>query len=306
MTKVIKKQENIKKYAVEVGAVALGAALFAMSLNMFLLPAQIILGGMTGIATVINMLSGAPVGMMIILLNIPLLIANACFFGKNFLGRTAIGLVSTSIAADIINFFPVTDSDPLLCAILGGAAMGAAVGLLLARGYTTGGTDLIACLVKLRKKNASTGTVIMFCDMVIIIGAAVFTGSYDGIFYSLICTWISGRVLDVMLSGAYRAGQVFIISDKTEELVNQIFEKLNRGVTVINATGGYTGERKSIIMCALPKRELYFLKEIVKECDPAAFTVVADAAEVSGNGFVSKTAGEQPKKARNNYTPDKR
>ncbi len=280
-------RREIKKVISQGAILAAGAFLFAMSLNMFLLPSKTVLGGMTGIATVINVYSGIPVGIMIVILNIPLLFANAYFFGKGFIGRTAVGIAVTSAAADIVDFFPITATDPLICSIFGGAVMGASVGLLMSHGYTTGGTDLIACLVKLKKKNASTGTVIMACDLLIIVGAAVLMNNFDGIFYSVICTFISGRVLDMMLSGANRAWQVFIISKKPEALLELIIRKLDRGVTVLEGVGGYTGEEKKIIMCALPKRELYFLKELIRGCDPEAFTVVADAAEVSGKGFAS-------------------
>jgi len=273
-------------------ALILGSVLFAMSLNMFLLPAEIVLGGMTGISTVINIFFGFPVGVMIIILNIPLVAANAVLFGKGFLGRTMVGIITTCAACDIITFFPVTETDPLMCSILGGAVMGAAMGIILSRGFSTGGTDLIAVLVRRKMRNISTGKIIMICDFLIIIGAAVITGNYGGLFYSAVCTWISGQVLDMVLSGSERAGQVFIISEKADELVSLIFKKLDRGVTVINATGGYTGEARRVIMCALPKRELYYLKELVSECDPRAFCIIASASEVRGRGFASSFTGE--------------
>jgi len=286
------KRDSIKRFFGECAAVITGSVLFSMSLNMFLLPSKIVLGGMTGIATVLNLFFGAPVGITIIILNIPLIIANTFFFGKGFLRRTVIGVITTSLASDILTVFPITETDPLLCSILGGLSMGAAVGILIARGYTTGGTDLVACLVKLKWKGASTGTLVMMCDLVIIVGAALVTENISGLFYSVICTWISGRVLDVILSGARQAGQAFIITSKPDETVALILKRLDRGVTVLHGEGGYTGEERRVIMCAVPKRELFYLKELVAECDPGAFLVIADATEVTGKGFVSRAAGE--------------
>ncbi|MBQ2765999.1 MAG: YitT family protein [Clostridia bacterium] len=289
---MLNKREKVKSVLYETGIVILGAVLFSVAVNMFLLPANIVLGGMTGISTVLNIFLGTPVGLMIIILNIPLVILNTYFFGTGFLRRTVIGIVTTSVATDILLFFPVTTTDPLICAILGGVAMGGGIGLMMTRGYTTGGTDLIACLIKLKLKNVSIGNVITVADITIIIGASLFTKDYNGIFYSLLCTWAAGRVLDFVISGSRRAGQAFIITDKPEGIVKLIFERLDRGATVLAATGAYTGESKNVVMCVVAKKELFFLKQIVAECDPQAFVVIADAAEVSGEGFHTHAVGE--------------
>lgn len=282
----------------EVGVVTIGSVLFAMAMNMFLLPAGIVLGGMTGISTVLNIFLGTPVGLMIILLNIPLIIANTYLFGRGFLKRTVIGLMATSLSVDLLAVFPIPELDPLICAILGGVCMGAGTGTLISRGYTTGGTDLIACLIKLKWRSASTGTLVMVADLVIILGAALFTRSLDGLFYSIICTWASGKVMDMMISGSRRAGQAFIVTEKSAELTTLIFERIRRGVTVLNAVGGYTGEPRRVLMCVVSRREIYLLKQLTAECDPQAFVIIADAAEVSGEGFFNRAAGEMTAKKR--------
>ncbi len=289
-------RKKIKNIFYESGIVIIGSVLFAMSLNMFVLPADIVMGGMTGIATVINFFTKFPVGLAIIILNIPLLIANTRVFGGHFLRRTIIGVVATSVAVDTLKIFPITVTDPLMCSILGGVSAGAGMGLMISKGYTTGGTDLAACLLKLKLRRMSTGTLIALCDIVIIVAAALFMGSFDGIFYSLICTWTTGKVMDMMISGSRRASQAFIITGKAEETVKLIFERLDRGVTMMDVVGGYTGEVKRMIMCVVPKNELFYLKEIAVECDPTAFVIIADASEVTGEGFISKAAGDSAKK----------
>ncbi len=283
----------------EACVVILGSVLFSMAMNMFLLPSGIVLGGMTGIATVLNMFLGTPVGITIIVLNIPLLIANTYFFGKGFLGRTVIGLAATSLSVDLLAFFPVPELDPIICAILGGVCMGAGTGTLISRGYTTGGTDLIACLVKLKWRGATTGSIIMLCDIVIILGAALFVGSFDGLFYSIICTWSAGKVLDMMISGSRRAGQAFVVTDRAGDMTKLIFEKLNRGVTVLEAVGGYTGKPKQVLMCVVARREIYLLKQLAAECDRDAFVIIADAADVSGRGFELPTAADAKPRKKN-------
>lgn len=289
------KKQKTKDIVYESGLVILGSVMFALAMNMFLLPANIILGGMTGIATVLNILFSTPVGLMIMVLNIPLFVANACYFGLGFLRRTLIGVVATSVATDVLTFFPVTTEDPLLCAILGGIAMGAGVGIMMTRGYTTGGTDLIACLIRIKFKNVSMGTVITVTDIMIIVGAAFITGDYTSIFYSVICAWAAGRVLDMMISGSRRAGQAFIVTDKPDEIVKLIFERLDRGVTVLEGIGAYTGEAKKVVMCVLGRGQVFMLKKLVAECDERAFVVISDVSEVTGEGFHNHAVGESNK-----------
>lgn len=289
-------RKKIKNIIYEGGIIVVGSVLFAMSLNMFVLPADIIMGGITGIATVINFFTKFPVGLATIILNIPLLIANTRVFGRHFLWRTVIGVAATSLAVDLLNIFPVTVTDPLMCSILGGVSAGAGVGLMISKGYTTGGTDLAACLLKLKLRRMSTGTLVAICDIAIIVGAAFAIGNFDGVFYSLICTWTMGKVMDIMISGSRRVSQAFIITGRAEEIVKLIFERLDRGVTMMDVVGGYTGEVKRMIMCVVQKSELFYLKEIVMECDPSAFVIIGDASEVSGEGFVTKAAGDTAKK----------
>lgn len=287
-----KKHESVKNILYESGLVIFGSVMFSIAMNMFLLPAGIVLGGMTGVSTVLNIFLGTPVGITIILLNIPLFIANTYFFGRGFLRRTLIGVVATSVATDVLTFFPKTTDDPIMCAILGGVAMGVGVGLMMTRGYTTGGTDLIACLVRIKFKNISMGTIITAADIIIIVGAAVITRNFESIFYSVLCTWAAGRVLDMMISGAKRAGQSFIITEKPDEIVKLIFERLDRGVTVLDATGGYTGAPKKVVMCVVGRGQVFLLKQLVMECDKQAFVIISDVTEVTGEGFHVHSAGD--------------
>ncbi|MBE6611450.1 MAG: YitT family protein [Ruminococcaceae bacterium] len=272
-------------------SVILGSLIFSMSLNMFLLPASIVLGGMTGIATVLNILTGFPVGIAIILLNVPLVLLNAKKYGRRFLICTIIGVTATSLATDFLPIFPVSVTDPLICSVFGGITMGAAVGILLSRGFTTGGTDLIATLLKPLLPNVSGGTVIMMADLVIILGAAIVTKDFSGIFYSLICTVTAGKVTDLLLSGARRAVQAIIITEKSNAIREKIMGDMGRGVTILEGRGGYSGEEKQVLLCVVGKRELHELRSIVYAMDAAAFVIVSDAAEVTGEGFASRSAG---------------
>ncbi|MCI8388661.1 MAG: YitT family protein [Clostridiales bacterium] len=280
-------KSKVRLLLYDTAIVIIGALLFSASMNMFLLPAKIVVGGMTGIATVVNLYVNIPVGIMIILLNIPLVILNTRRFGFMFLVRTLIGTLSTSLAIDFISIFPITITDPLLCAVFGGVTMGASLGLLLSRGYTTGGTDLIACLLKVRFKRLPTGSLIMFSDLAIIVIAAIITREWSGIFYSIISLYVMGRITDLIISGSQRAELALIISSDPEGLTRLISERLGRGATLLDGSGGFTSEPRRVVMCVVGKGELFFLKQAVAGFDPNAFFVICKASEVLGEGFGS-------------------
>ena len=267
-----------------------GAALFSMAMNLFLLPGGIVLGGMTGIATVLNLYFSLPIGLVILLLNLPLMVLGARRFGRGFLVRTLIGVGVTSLAADCLRIFPVTVTDPLICSALGGITAGASVGILLARGYTTGGTDLVVCLLKPLLPRVSAGVLLMLADGAIILGAAAILGDFTGIFYSIICTVTAGKVTDLLLSGARRAAMVLVITDRADAVRGEILTELSRGVTELDGRGGYSGAPKQVLLCVVSKPELHRLRRIVAARDPDAFVIVADAAEVLGEGFAARSA----------------
>ena len=276
------------KYLFDAAAVIAGAVLFSASMNMFLLPAGIVVGGMTGIATIINMFFGVPVGVMIIILNIPLILLNTSYFGKKFFVRTMVGIAATSVATDFITVFPVTVTDPLLCSLLGGVTMGVSLGILLARGYTTGGTDLVACLLKRKFRKSSdrdayNGVRSRRCRRFGDIAPQLRRAPY-----SVISIFTMGKLADLMLDGSQHAELALIISKKPEETAKRISEKLDRGATLLDGKGSYTGEEKRVVMSVVGRRELFLLKEVVSEVDPDAFVIVCQAAEVLGEGFSDK------------------
>jgi uncharacterized membrane-anchored protein YitT (DUF2179 family) len=245
---------------------------------------------MTGIATVLNLYFSLPIGLTILVLNLPLMALGARRFGRRFLMRTLIGVGATSLAADTLAIFPVTVTDPLICSALGGITAGASVGILLARGYTTGGTDLVVCLLKPILPRVSAGVLLMLADGVIILGAAALLGDFTGIFYSLICTVTAGKVTDLLLSGARRAAMVYIITDRADAVRAEILSELSGGVTLRDGRGGYSGAPKQVLLCVVGKRELHRLRRIVAAQDAGAFVIVTDAAEVHGEGFAARSA----------------
>lgn len=262
-----------------------GSVLFGAAINMFLRPGGIVMGGVTGIATALNYKFGLPVGIMMMAINIPLLLGSAKLGGTVGLRRSVMGIVGSSVASDLMTMLPVTLYDPLLCALFGGVVMGVGAGIMITRGYTTGGTDLAAYMLKRKFRRLSTGGLILLLDAVVIVGAAVLMGKYDGIIYSSIAVFAYSVAVDMVLGGAERAKMAFIISDRYTDIADAVQSGLGRGVTVLDGTGWYTKEEKNLLMCIVKPAEEYKLREIVKESDPEAFVILCDASQVLGEGF---------------------
>lgn len=268
----------------ELVPVIFGSILFAASLNMFLIPAQVVQGGVTGIATALNIRFGVDVGLIILLLNIPLILANARVNGIRFIIKSAVGVALTSLFTDTLVHFPVTLTDPFLCALIGGAIMGCGCGIMFARGYTTGGTDLAVFLLKKKWNRLSTGKMILLCDAFIIVGAALLLEDYLGVFYSTLAVYTQSTVVDMFLTGADRTRLFLIVTERTNDVAAAL-AGIERGVTVLHGYGFHTERKKSVLLCAVKPRQVYSAKNAVLTADPAAFTVIADCSQTYGEGF---------------------
>jgi uncharacterized membrane-anchored protein YitT (DUF2179 family) len=182
--------------------VAVGALLFGISLDVFLLPGKIVLGGFTGIATLLNILFNLHASAVILILNVPFAIVNVKYYGFRFLLKAFIGIFATSVSCELLLFLPGV-TDPLICGVSGGALMGTACALLFSHGYTTGGTDLVACLLRVRFDNVSIGTLIFLSDAVVILAAAAVTRSVEELLLSVLSVTVCTLILDIVLQTAH-------------------------------------------------------------------------------------------------------
>ena len=284
------KKEKLITYLYDLMYLVAGSFLFAISVNMFLVQAEnggVILGGATGIAMIIrHFIDVLPIGTLIILINIPLFIVSLIILGKGFIVRTAIGMLMSSIFTNIFTFFPVTVTDPLLCSIFGGVAMGAALGLIYMRGYTTGGGDMLVMILKKKAPRLSTGHATLIIDATIVITAAILLKDLMVVFYSVIVIFVESKTMDFILVGANNAKSVYVISDKTDEIAEGIAKNVERGITIIDCKGWYTGKEKKMIMCVIRPSEVFDLRHVVSECDPDAFIIFCEASKVVGKGFI--------------------
>lgn len=273
------KKENIFSYLQIIVGCILGGAAYPL----FLTPGNIAPGGLTGLAMVINYLFHWPVGTVTLILNMPLFIFGWKFMGKRFILRTLIATLLFSLLIDLLPLKPLTD-DPLLSAIFGGVLLGIGLGLILRGEATTGGTDMLARMIHRSVPAISTGMFLMALDCAVVIVAAVAIGITQAL-YAIICIYISSKVIDTVMIGFSGNKACFIISTRSEVIMNRILTEMERGVTELSAKGGYTGEDRPTLMCVVSRMEVTAIKNIVRDEDENAFMIVVDAHEAIGDGF---------------------
>lgn len=293
--------EKLSKYWKDYLMIVIGSVVTAFSINIFLVPYKIAPGGASGIATVLYYLSKGrfPVGITMLVVNVPLFILGMRFIGKRFVLKTLFGTILLSVVIDLTepltnvfveNFLTDTESmayqqDILLYALFGGFLMGIGLGLVFKSGATTGGTDLAARIVTRFLPVFTMGEMILFIDTSIIILAAVAFRSFQLGLYAIVTLFISSKVIDAILEGVNFAKAVFIISDHSVNIASRILTDLDRGVTALEGTGMYTGNNKKVLLCIVNRRQIPMLKDIVKGVDQGAFIILADVREVLGEGF---------------------
>jgi len=281
----MKRKLNLKSILLDVLFVLAGSFIYSAAVQMFIDPNRISVGGLTGVGSVLNYLWNFPIGLSVLALNLPLFLLSWKKLGRTFFFKTLFATVVIGLMLDVTEFLPSFGENKLLAAIAGGVCAGAGLGLIFSRGMATGGTDLLAKLVKDWFRGISYGKVILIADALILIGSAVVYRDPWSILYSAITVWLSSTVIDTILSGLEKAKSVSIITNRKQEVLQGILKDVNRGATVWNAEGGYTKNGRDVILVVVRSYELFLLKQTVREADPNAFIIVSDASEVFGNGF---------------------
>lgn len=263
--------------------IALGCLLGALAYPLFLVPNHIAPGGLTGLATVLNYLFHWPVGVTSLVMNVPLFIIGYRAMGRLFVIRSLVATVLFSVLIDLIPLPPMTEQ-PLLGAVFGGVLLGAGLGLILRGGATTGGTDMVARMIHNRFQHISVGAILFFIDCCVVLMAGFFIEAEYAL-YAFASLYAATRVIDVVMVGLTREKACYIISTQHEQVKQEIMQKLDRGVTVLHAEGGYSGQDRPVLLCVLSAQEMGRLKAIVREADEEAFLFISDAHEVLGEGF---------------------
>lgn len=280
------KKSSVKYYAIDLLFYIAGSVIYSIAIPMFIAPAHISPGGFTGVALILHFLIHIPTGLTIFLLNIPLIIISYKKFGKHFIVKTAIATGIVSVIIDISEkFISPFNGDIILSALFGGILIGLGLGLVILRGATTGGVDIIGKLINSKYPHISIGRVILIGDAVVLILTALCYRDFSGALYSVITIYITSVVLDLVLYGADKGKLIYIITDNGNEISKRILGEISRGVTKIDASGAYTGEKKEMLMCAVRRQEVSLIHTLVKNADKNAFIIVCEAGEIMGRGF---------------------
>ncbi|HID32473.1 MAG TPA: YitT family protein [bacterium (Candidatus Stahlbacteria)] len=280
----------MKKFTTDLIFILVGAIIIAFSYNLFLIPHRLVPGGIGGLSILIHHLVKTPVGLMIIVLNIPLFILGMKILGRGYGFRTLFGVTLSSVLIDLLSYVlkigPATE-DRILSAIYGGALLGLGLGIVFRGRGSTGGTDVIGQVIN-HYTNLSTGMGILITDFIIISLAGIIFKDIELSLYGYLTLFISSKVIDLVLEGWSYTRGLIIITNKEREIGTLIIKKFDRGVTELSGRGLYTRKERPVLFCVVTKREIPLITREIKEIDNDAFVVVTEIYEVLGRGFRSR------------------
>ena len=280
------KRKQLFSFLVDLLFYIAGGMIYSVAVLLFLTENEISPGGLTGIATILNYLFSLPIGTVVFILNIPLLAAGFIKFGGVFIVKTAVATAVMSLTLDISGLFmPKMKIDPILAALFGGLLMGLGISLFMLRGATTGGTDIIAKLINRKFPHLTVGRLMLAADAAVVGLSALVYKNMESALYAVIAIYASSRVMDLILYGADRGKIIYLITDNAKELSDSIMSLINRGVTLLDVTGAYTGTKRQMLMCTVRRHEVAAVCRLATSCDKNAFIIVGEAGEVLGEGF---------------------
>ena len=272
----------LKSYCI----ITIGSVLYALAYNWFFAPNQVAMGGLTGLAQVIHvLLPFLPVGGMVFAMNVPLFFLGWKYIGGHLLVSSLYSMAVSSFAIDIIaRIHTFQPQDTMLAALFGGALLGFSLGLVFSQGATTGGTDIVTRLIKLKLPWLPLGKIMLIPDFTVITLAAIAFGKVESALYGLVALFVCTKVMDTVLYGMDTSKVAYIISDNYRAIADAILE-LDRGATILHAEGAWSGQDKKVLMVAFKQKEIVRVKELVNSLDERAFLIVCDAHDVLGEGF---------------------
>lgn len=274
------------KFARRIFFMIIGTILVSIGLEIFLVPNHIIDGGIVGISIIVSHLSGFPIGIFLVVLNLPFVLLGYKQIGKTFAISTTFSVILMSIGTSLLHPVPAFTIDPLLAAVFGGIILGVGVGLVIRSGGSLDGTEIVAILFS-KKMPFSVGEIVMFFNF-FILGSAGFVFGWDRAMYSLIAYFIAFKMIDITIEGLDQSKSVWIISDEYEKIGDSITSRLGRGVTYLKGEGAFTGDDKKVIFSVITRLEEAKLKSIVDDLDPSAFLAIGNIHDVKGGRFKKK------------------
>ncbi len=281
------KSKNIKTHIIDFLTLTLGAVIFAAGVACFLDPNSIASGGISGIAIIITkFLEMLPTGTVITIINIPILILGTVKFGFKFLASTMYAVVVSSAAIDILDIYVGSlTSEPLLATVAGAVLVGAGIGLIFRTGATSGGTDVIVKLLRLKFRHMPTGAVFGIVDGLVCLTSGLVFKNIEITIYAFIALMIQSFVMNKVLYGGDGARMIYVISDKNSVIAERLMDEVDVGATFVRGSGAYTGNEKEVLMVVMRAKQLPVVRDVVKQEDENAFMIVTNATSVFGEGF---------------------
>lgn len=278
--------EKMKKWSLDILVDIISGIVLTVAIYSFAIPADFPLTGVSGVALIFYHLFGTPVGVMTILLNIPIVLICYRTLGKQFYLNSLKTTLITSVIMDVLGpHLPVYQGELILAAICAGVLCGIGYAVVFMRNSSTGGFDFIMMAIRYYHPHLSLGKIAFVLDTCVILAGSAFFGSVDAVIYGIILNYLYSAVLDKVLYGTNSGKLTLIITECPREMVKAIDEISGRGATILNAVGGYSGEKKEVVMCASNSKEMYGIRKRAHEVDEKAFVIIVESNEVIGEGF---------------------
>ncbi len=285
VTEEFVEKKSLAGRVADYGVITAAAFAYAVAISLFLDPNDLAPGGVTGIAIILNRVSGLDVGILSLLINVPILLVGLWKFGFRFLCSTVYATLLSSMFIDVLEPYGRLTEEPLLAALAGGALMACALGFIFRSGATTGGMDIIVKLLRLRFPHLKSSNLFFLVDMVVASASWFVFRDVDTVLYAMVTIVVTSLLFDVVLYGRDEAKLIYIISDQAGQITARLLQDLDLGVTFLQGKGGYSNEEKQVIMCVCRKQLAPKIEEIIKEEDPYAFLIVTRATEIYGEGY---------------------
>lgn len=266
--------------------ICVGCILFALGFDLFLAPNALNAGGISGLAMIlVHVLDFGSVGAITILMNLPLFALGGIKIGKKFFLGSLVGMITSSVALDVLTRLPIPQTEPLLAALYGGALCGLGLGTVFVAGASTGGSDIIVRLLKRKMQNVPIGTINIFFDLTVAALTGLAFWDMGSALYSGVAIFVTGQIIDAVVYRFDYSRVALIISKNHQEIARSIAVELDRGATFLHGQGAYSNQDKEVILTAVRRQQLSDLKRLVVEIDPDAFIIVQEAHQVLGDGF---------------------
>lgn len=284
--KLLEPRSSALRLLRDYALIALGCLIFALGFDLFMEPHSINVGGVSGVAMLLVEVTGiGSVGVFTVLLNVPLFLMGYKVLGKRFFFGSLFGMLASSLFLDVCSIIPAPQTETLLGALFGGVLSGVGIGLVFMGHASTGGSDIIARLLKRKFRDLKMGKLMLMVDLVIVAFTGVVFRDISKALYSVVILYVSAEVMDAILYGLDYSTVALIITERYDEVYAAIGNQLDRGATFLDGRGGYTGTPKTVIMTAVSRRQVSDLKQLVQSIDPNAFMILQEAHQVLGEGF---------------------